>query len=198
MPVLESFRQRSAFLLPNETTLLGPTATDVLLDDIELNDVLQRLARNGRGTRGGKFVDVTPHIAECHWEGDETFLDCVVREVHEELSFHLSPERFRPIVRRVGPDFDVPGGALHAEFFVVSEVPVEKLIVTEGRLKTGRLKIVAVNELDKIRDVLASSAHFALEAFVGDDRKRTPVKGISEVEEPRPFGDGASDGRSFD
>ena len=34
-----------------------------------------------------------------HREGDESFLDCVVREVHEELSFYLPPERFRFIAR---------------------------------------------------------------------------------------------------
>ena len=101
-----------------------------------------------------------------HREGDESFLECVVREIHEELSFYLPPERFRSIARHIGPDFDMRGGALHAEFFVASEVPVEKLIVTEGTLK-----IVALNELDQIRNVLAPSAQFALEAFLCPDRR---------------------------
>ena len=101
-----------------------------------------------------------------HREGDESFLECVVREIHEELSFHLPPERFRSIARHIGPDFDMRGSALHAEFFVASEVPVEKLIVTEGTLK-----IVALNELDQIRNVLAPSAQFALEAVLGPGRR---------------------------
>jgi 8-oxo-dGTP pyrophosphatase MutT (NUDIX family) len=103
-----------------------------------------------------------------HREGDESFLDCVVREVHEELSFYVPPERFRFVARHIGPDFDMRGGALHAEFFVASEVPIEKLIITEGALK-----IVALNELGQIRNVLTPSAQFAFEAFLGHDWKRT-------------------------
>jgi 8-oxo-dGTP diphosphatase len=67
-----------------------------------------------------------------HREGDETFLECVVREIHEELSFYLPPERFRSIARHIGPDFDMRGGALHAEFFVARGFPFEDAIVTEG------------------------------------------------------------------
>ncbi|MGY4503268.1 hypothetical protein ACVWYH_007225 [Bradyrhizobium sp. GM24.11] len=54
-PPLEGFRQRPAFLLSNETALLGAAASDVLLDGIELGDMLKRLARNGRRARCGKF-----------------------------------------------------------------------------------------------------------------------------------------------
>ncbi|ANW02768.1 hypothetical protein LMTR13_23965 [Bradyrhizobium icense] len=60
-PPLDGSHQRLTFLLPKETALLGATATDVLLDGIELCDMLERLARNGRRTRGGKFGEVTPH-----------------------------------------------------------------------------------------------------------------------------------------
>src|SRR5215471_3678285 len=70
-----------------------------------------------------------------HREGDETFLECVVREVHEELSFYFLPERFEAIASRSGPDTEVPGGLFRAEFFVVRDVPVEKVKVTEGTLK---------------------------------------------------------------
>ena len=92
-----------------------------------------------------------------HREGSETFLECVVREIHEELSYYLPPERFEPLVSRVGPDSEVPGGTVRAEFFVVRGVPVDKLNVTEGSLK-----IVLVDELDQITDVLTPSARFAL------------------------------------
>ena len=92
-----------------------------------------------------------------HREGSETFLECVVREIHEELSCYLPPERFEPLVSRVGPDSEVPGGTVLAEFFVVRGVPVDKLSVTEGSLK-----IVLVEELNQIADVLTPSARFAL------------------------------------
>jgi len=72
------------------------------------------------------------------------------------------PERFKPIACRVGPDFDVPGGVLRAEFFAASDVPVEKISVTEGTLK-----IVTVDELHQMQNVLTPSAQFALEAFLG-------------------------------
>ena len=95
-----------------------------------------------------------------HREGNETFLDCVVREIHEELSYYLPPERFEPVARRVGLDSEVPGGTVHAEFFIAREVPVDKLKVTEGRLR-----IVDVNKLTEIENDLTPSARFALQSF---------------------------------
>ena len=92
-----------------------------------------------------------------HREGEETFLECVVREIHEELSYYLPPERFESIGSRAGPDSEVPGGTVSAEFFVAREVPVGKLNVTEGTLK-----IVAISELYRINDVLTPSARSAL------------------------------------
>src|SRR6266496_2670061 len=68
-----------------------------------------------------------------HREGDETFLDCVVREIHEELSYFISPANFELITQLMGPDEEVPGGTIRAEFFVTRNVPVDKLLVTEGR-----------------------------------------------------------------
>jgi hypothetical protein len=56
----------------------------------------------------------------------------------------------------------MPGGVLRAEFFVASDVPVEKISVTEGTLK-----IVTVDELHQMQNVLTPSAQFALEAFLG-------------------------------
>jgi len=92
-----------------------------------------------------------------HREGDETFLECVVREIHEELGYYLPPERFEPFASRAGPDIDVPGGTMYAQFFVARDVPVDKLSVTEGRLK-----IVLAAELNQIEDALLPSARFAL------------------------------------
>jgi len=54
-----------------------------------------------------------------HPEGDESFLDCVVREVHEGLSVYLPPKRFRYLMRYIGPDFDMRGGTLHADLRAV-------------------------------------------------------------------------------
>ena len=95
-----------------------------------------------------------------HREGGETFLDCVVREIHEELSFFVPPDQFDLIAKRSGPDSEVPGGTVRAEFFVTRNVPVDRLIVTEGRLK-----IVEIGDVLKLKAELTPSAAFALEAL---------------------------------
>jgi 8-oxo-dGTP diphosphatase len=91
-------------------------------------------------------------------EGDESFLDCVVREVHEAISFYLPPERFEFIGHYFGPDHSAPGGTRHGEVFVARDVPVDRLTVTEDSFK-----IVAMDELKQIHDLLAPSAKYALE-----------------------------------
>jgi 8-oxo-dGTP diphosphatase len=93
-------------------------------------------------------------------EGVESFLECVVREVHEEIGFYLAPEQFEFIGRDVGPDHWVPDCTLHNEIFLAREVPIDSLTVTEGSLK-----IVAFDELGHIQDLLAPSAKHALEIF---------------------------------
>ena len=95
-----------------------------------------------------------------HREGDESFLECVVREVHEEIGYFVSPERFEYLGARRGVDPDVDGGTIHGEIFVVRDIPSDKLVVTEGSLL-----IVRPNELGQIEQNLAPSARFALKAF---------------------------------
>jgi 8-oxo-dGTP pyrophosphatase MutT (NUDIX family) len=99
-------------------------------------------------------------------EGTETFLECVVREIHEEIGYYLPPERFELIGRYSGPDHSTPNGTLRGEVFLARDVPVDELTVTEGSLV-----IVAMNELDGIGGMLAAPAAFALEIF----RKREPT-----------------------
>ena len=60
-------------------------------------------------------------------EGNESFLDCVVREVHEEIGYYLPPERFELIGRYFGPDYRIPFGMLRGEIFVARDVPVDLL-----------------------------------------------------------------------
>ena len=95
-----------------------------------------------------------------HREGDETFLECVVREIHEEISYFVPAERFEYLASLSGEDVDVEGGLLRAEFFVVSGIPVESLTITEGALLVARPE-----EVIKIDHKLAPSARFAIKAF---------------------------------
>lgn len=98
-------------------------------------------------------------------EGDESFLECVVREIHEEIGYYLPPERFELIGRYPGPDHSTPNGTLHGEIFLARNVPLDKLAVT-----VGHLEIVALDELEYIRDLLAPPATYALGIFQKRER----------------------------
>src|SRR5215813_9809487 len=69
-----------------------------------------------------------------HREGSETFLECVVREVYEEISYFVPSERFAHIVSYEGTD--PGGGTFHAEIFVTNNLPADRLVITEGTLLT--------------------------------------------------------------
>src|SRR5437870_13262281 len=51
-------------------------------------------------------------------EGDESFLECVVREVHEEIGYYLPPDRFTLITRYFGPHHALPDTDAHGEIFL--------------------------------------------------------------------------------
>ena len=93
-----------------------------------------------------------------HREGDETFLDCAVRELHEELSYFISPDRFEHLWSYDGPDWVNERYTMHGEFFVVSDIPVNKVTVTEGALlivDSERLADLGSKLTPGARDVLA-------------------------------------------
>jgi 8-oxo-dGTP pyrophosphatase MutT (NUDIX family) len=97
-------------------------------------------------------------------EFGESFLECVVREVHEEIGYYIPSERFEKLAYYRGPDHLVPNGILRGEIFVARDVPADELSVGEGALKT-----IAVDELHKILDQLSAPAKFALEIFLRRD-----------------------------
>ena len=96
-----------------------------------------------------------------HREGDETFLECVVREIHEEIGLFLAPGRFTLLARYQGFDFETThGGTSHAEFFVARDVPVEHLMITEGKLV-----IAETGKLGGMEKEFTPALRFALGAF---------------------------------
>jgi 8-oxo-dGTP diphosphatase len=95
-----------------------------------------------------------------HREGDETYLECVVREVHEELSYFVPAERFEYLASLDGSDIEVVDGTVSAEFFITRDIPSDALVVTEGSL----LKIKS-NEIIEIEHKLTPSARFALRVY---------------------------------
>jgi 8-oxo-dGTP diphosphatase len=98
-----------------------------------------------------------------HREGDETYLECVAREIHEEISFFIPAKQFEFLVSFDGTDMDVEGGFVHGEFFIARDIPVNALVVTEGSLL-----IVKPDEIINIERKLTPSARFAMQAFLGD------------------------------
>jgi 8-oxo-dGTP pyrophosphatase MutT (NUDIX family) len=94
-------------------------------------------------------------------QSGESFLDCVVREVHEEIGLYLAPEQFEFLGRNVEPDHWVPDCILHNEIFLARDIPIERLTITEGSLR-----IVGFDELEHIQDLLAPSGKRALEVFL--------------------------------
>src|SRR5262245_60125319 len=96
-----------------------------------------------------------------HREGDETFLECVVREIHEELSVFIPPERFQHLASYRGADPYSAGGTLWRELYVTSDVPVEPLRVTEGSLLIAEL-----GDLPALAPRLTPSAQAAIAEFL--------------------------------
>ena len=95
-----------------------------------------------------------------HREGDETFLECVVREVHEETSYLASPEQFEHLWSYAGADYAINGGTLNGEYYVLRDVPVDALEVTEGSLFVAERKDLPSLAAEFTPSVTASLAKF--------------------------------------
>jgi len=95
-----------------------------------------------------------------HREGDESALECVVRELAEELTHDIAPARFVPLAWREGEDTERKGGTFRGDFFLVRDIPRDKIVVTEGTLL-----VVAPNEISRIENKLTPTARFALDAY---------------------------------
>ncbi len=97
-----------------------------------------------------------------HREGDETYLQCAVREIHEEISYFVPAEHFEHLASLNGMDIDVDGGTVSGEFFITRNIPVDALVVTEGSLL-----IIKPSELVQIDSKLTPTARFAMKAYLG-------------------------------
>jgi len=98
-----------------------------------------------------------------HREGSETFLECVVREVYEEISFFVPSERFAHLVGYEG--IDPRGGTFHVEIFVTNNLPADQLVITEGVLLT-----IKPGDIARVYSRFSPSARFAVNAFLNDQQ----------------------------
>ena len=113
--------------------------------------------------------DNIPHIIQPgkvglfggHREGEETFLECVVREIAEEISQHIPAERFQHLFSLDGADPEGPGDHLRGEFFVAYDVPTDALVITEGKLL-----IVLPDAIWKMQSKLTPTTLLAVNAFI--------------------------------
>jgi 8-oxo-dGTP pyrophosphatase MutT (NUDIX family) len=132
------------------------TASAILIDTrgrflLQQRDEVSGIAQAGKiGLFGG------------HREERETYLECVVREIYEEIGYFISPDRFQHLASYNGTEFDADCGTLRSEFFVVRDVPVGALNVTEGSLL-----VVEPDKLGVIEHKLAPSTRFAMKALAG-------------------------------
>lgn len=60
-----------------------------------------------------------------HKEASETFLECISREVSEELSINLPLQTFQPLTVYEGIDLEI-GGPIRAEFSVARNISLPK------------------------------------------------------------------------
>jgi len=98
-----------------------------------------------------------------HREGSETFLECVVREVYEEISYFVPSERFAHLVSYEGTD--PRGGTIRAEIFVTNNLPPDRLVITEGTLLT-----ISLEDFATVESRFSPSARFAVNAFLNDQQ----------------------------
>lgn len=97
-----------------------------------------------------------------HREGGETSLQCVCREVREEISYALAPDRFEWMASYAAVDPE--GGRVIGEFYIVRGIPTEALRITEGSLV-----IVERDDLHTLLPRLAPSACSAVRIFTARD-----------------------------
>jgi 8-oxo-dGTP diphosphatase len=97
-----------------------------------------------------------------HREADETYLQCIVREVKEEISYFIPAERFEYLTSYDATDAGQEGETiLHGEFFLARDVPVAKVSVTEGTLA-----IATLGELAALKPRLSPSGKAGITAYL--------------------------------
>ena len=98
-----------------------------------------------------------------HREGDETFLACLQRELEEEIGLSIEAERCEPLVRFASRS--PSGTGVTAEFFVVRDIPLEGIVVTEGAPM-----IVPADALRALLPRMTPTSCYALRLFLELER----------------------------
>ena len=91
----------------------------------------------------------------------ESPLECIVREVAEEIGYKASPDDFEFLVKLHGADPENIARHVSGEVFVARNVPSSDLVVTEGRLV-----IAHPSELAKFSSEMTPMTVIAVRAFL--------------------------------
>jgi len=94
-----------------------------------------------------------------HREGSETHLDCLQRELVEEIGEQVAPERCEHLV-----SFAVQypqGGGVKGEFYVVRGLPIDRLVIMEGSPL-----IVAQSEMPALLPRMTPSCCYVVRLFL--------------------------------
>lgn len=102
-----------------------------------------------------------------HRENEEAYLDCVVRELCEELSYDIDASMLSPLTIYKGIDLEVDGGTVEAHLYVVNGLRAGDLTVTEGAM----FSMTAEQVRGRMGD-LTPLARIALEAYFASDGHR--------------------------
>jgi ADP-ribose pyrophosphatase YjhB (NUDIX family) len=100
-----------------------------------------------------------------HRKCGETFLECVVREIAEEVAQRSTPERFVHLYTMNGPNPEAEGGTIHGEFYVVNGVNLAELDIAEGKLQ-----IIDPGEVRSFRDQLSKVTRLVIERYLEGTR----------------------------
>jgi 8-oxo-dGTP pyrophosphatase MutT (NUDIX family) len=101
-----------------------------------------------------------------HRETGESFLECVVREVREEIGFPVSSDDVEHLSNLDGLDEGIESDLVRGEIYILRDVPADKLVVTEGSLM-----IVVPDELIELEPEFTPATRLALGTFLGACRK---------------------------
>ena len=96
-----------------------------------------------------------------HREDNESYLECIVREVCEEITHYIPPEWFEHLATYEGNDLELDGATIHAEFFMGADVPSDDLKITEGSLL-----IVEPAQLSAVETRLTPYTKFAIDQLM--------------------------------
>lgn len=98
-----------------------------------------------------------------HREGEETGVETALRELEEELGLAFTPERLEPLAT-ISVAYP-RGGGVEGQYFVVRDVPLDRIRVTEGAPL-----IVERAELPALLGRMSPSACYVARLFIESER----------------------------